>query len=287
MAAECALRPRSAPGSEGAGSLVAGPGGRGAGGAGGRRRWGGISCTDYKQQQRESGASGGAAAPDAAGPRGFPLVRPGLLGTAGQSGGVPAGNWRRSARPPRGRPSPPPRRLPGTCSRAPASGGGGARTAAPAGGGLQRASASPSRRAGRGRVSRRRAPPGRASRAAAGGQSHPDFRQPLPRDPSRAGAGLFRAAAPPDRLGESGAHHRAADLAGWGFLWPAPTHGDREGAPVEERWARLLISGKTLPPRRGEEMAGRISDLRPRSVHLGCPRLYQSCFEYSVTLTKF
>lgn len=62
MAAECALRhPLRHPGFEGAGSLVAGPGGRGAGGAGGRRRWGGISCTDYKQQQRESGTSGGAA----------------------------------------------------------------------------------------------------------------------------------------------------------------------------------------------------------------------------------
>lgn len=92
-------------------------------------------------------------APDAAGPWGFPLVRPGLLGTAGQSGGVPDGTWCRSARPPRGRPSPPPRRLPGTCSRAPASGGGGARTAAPTGGGLQRASAFPSRR-GRGGAGR-------------------------------------------------------------------------------------------------------------------------------------
>lgn len=62
MAAECALRlPVRHPGSEGAGSLVAGPGVPGTGGAGGRRRWGGISCTNYKQQQRESGTSGGTA----------------------------------------------------------------------------------------------------------------------------------------------------------------------------------------------------------------------------------
>lgn len=115
---------------------MAGPGGRGAGGAGGRRRREDFRALTINNNNGNLGRPGARLAPDPAGPWGFPLLRPELLGAAGQSSGVPAGNWCRSARPPRGRPSPPPRRLPGTRSRAPASGGGGART------GLRRAAAS-------------------------------------------------------------------------------------------------------------------------------------------------
>lgn len=212
-----------------------GAGSRGAGGAGGRRRGEGLRALTVNNNNGNLGRPAARLAPHQAGPWGFPLARPGLPGSAGRSGGVPAGNRSRSARPPRRPPPPPPGSLGRVVGlRRPAGEG---RRAAPAGGGLERASASPSvwagPRADGGGGGVAEEVPGVTGRLGEGAES-PRLPPASSRDHCGAGAGLFRAASPRRAAGESGAHHRQTQPGG-DFCGPPP--------PTETEKAR--------PPRKG------------------------------------